>query len=175
MVGFVGLFVDDSKKYFKTFVYNWIFLLPVVRIPEQGSDGDMHRLLWTLRPHRLPFLCTAVSSGAFTSLLPWQRRRPRETNIREKDSNCQRSQAEKNKTEPEDMAEREVVTWGMKKRMWNERRPEGKVQDRDRETGSKVKKDALIIYLNQNWDRLMSDAVDGADTQEPEINSKCPE
>lgn len=67
MVGFV---IDDNRTYHKQFYYNWVFLLPVVRMPEQGSDGDMHRLLWTFLPHRLPFLCTAVSSGAFTSLLP---------------------------------------------------------------------------------------------------------
>lgn len=72
------------------FEYNEMFLLPVVKMPEQGSDGDMHRLLWTLRPHRLPFFCTAVSSGALASLLSWQQWRPRETNIRKKDSNCQR-------------------------------------------------------------------------------------
>ncbi|TNN78720.1 hypothetical protein EYF80_011124 [Liparis tanakae] len=42
-------------------------------MPEEGSDGDMHRLLWILRPHRRPLFWTAVSSGAFASLLPEDR------------------------------------------------------------------------------------------------------
>lgn len=104
-----------------------IFLLPVVRMPEQGSNGDMQTLLWTLRPHRLPFFCTAVCSGAFTSLLPQQQWRPMKQTSDRSDNNCQRDVGGKITTQKQKILHTEV----------------GKRDDRDK------RKYALIIDLNQ--------------------------